>query len=147
LLFLDGKPEETGSLSTRDNHSTNARSPSPAGNDRTAVLPGAPPVVADNARRYHPAVIRSFNSEDTRRLWERHRVRRFVNFERVAQRKLAQLDGAAVIEDLKIPPGNHLEKLQGDRAGQWSIRINDQWRMCFRFENGDALDVEIVDYH
>ena len=67
--------------------------------------------------------------------------------ERVAQRKLAQLDGAAVIEDLKIPPGNHLEKLQGDRAGQWSIRINDQWRLCFRFENGDALDVEIVDYH
>ncbi len=92
-------------------------------------------------------MIRSFNSEDTRRLWERHRVRRFVDFERVAQRKLAQLDGAAVIEDLKIPPGNHLEKLQGDRAGQWSIRINDQWRLCFRFENGDALDVEIVDYH
>ena len=62
-------------------------------------------------------------------------------------RKLAMLNRAARIEDLRVPPGNRLEALRGDRAGQWSIRINDQWRVCFRFESGGAYDVEIVDYH
>lgn len=72
---------------------------------------------------------------------------RFVNIERVARRKLEQLEWAERIEDLRIPPQNRLEALKGSRKGQWSIRINDQWRVCFRFEAGQALDVEIVDYH
>ena len=64
-----------------------------------------------------------------------------------AQRKLAQLDAATTLSDLMTPPSNRLEPLKGDRIGQWSIRINEQWRLCFRFEGGDAHDVEIVDYH
>jgi len=74
-------------------------------------------------------------------------VPRFVNIEHVARRKLEQLEWAERIEDLRIPPQNRLEALKGSRKGQWSIRINDQWRVCFRFEAGQALDVEIVDYH
>ena len=62
-------------------------------------------------------------------------------------RKLAMLNRAGRIEDLRVPPGNRLEALRGDRAGQWSVRINDQWRLCFRFESGNAFDAEIVDYH
>ena len=62
-------------------------------------------------------------------------------------RKLAMLNRAGRIEDLRVPPGNRLEALRGDRVGQWSVRINDQWRLCFRFESGTAYDVEIVDYH
>ncbi len=75
------------------------------------------------------------------------RVARFANIERAALRKLVQLDLAQIIEDMRAPPGNRLEPLSGNRAGQWSVRINDQWRVCFRFEDGHALDVEIVDYH
>ena len=65
----------------------------------------------------------------------------------IARRKLKAIDAAKEIEDLRRPPGNRLEKLSGDRSGQWSIRINDQWRLCFRWTNGDAHDVAIVDYH
>ena len=72
---------------------------------------------------------------------------KFVNIERVALRKLNQLHIATRLVDLRIPPNNRLEPLHGDREGQWSIRINDQWRVCFRFANGVAYDVEIVDYH
>jgi len=75
------------------------------------------------------------------------RVRRFIAIERVALRKLAQLDAAADLAFLRVPPGNHLEALQGNRLGQYSIRINDQWRLCFVWQNGNASDVEIVDYH
>ncbi len=64
-----------------------------------------------------------------------------------AQRRLAQLDAATGLDDLRVPPSNRLEMLKGDRAGNWSIRINDQWRLCFDWEDGDAFDVEIVDYH
>lgn len=64
-----------------------------------------------------------------------------------AQRRLAQLDAAAVLEDLRVPPSNRLERLKGDRAGLYSIRINDQWRICFAWRDGDAYDVEVVDYH
>lgn len=74
------------------------------------------------------------------------RVRRFVNIERPALRRLKQLDLARRIEDMRAPPGNRLEALRGDRAGQWSIRVNDQFRICFRWNDG-AEDVEIVDYH
>ena len=92
-------------------------------------------------------MIRSFRCKDTQRLADGYRVRRFVAIERVAQRKLAQLDAAATLDFLRVPPGNRLEALRGDRRGTYSIRINDQWRLCFRFSDGDAWDAEIVDYH
>ena len=93
------------------------------------------------------AVIKSFRSKETERLHARQRVKRFWGFERVAQRKLRQLDIAAELRDLASPPGNRLEALHRDREGQHSIRINDQWRICFVWRDGDAYDVEIVDYH
>lgn len=92
-------------------------------------------------------MIRSFRCKDTQRLAAGYRVRRFIRFERVAQRKLAQLDAAATLDFLRVPPGNRLEALKGDRAGSYSIRINDQWRLCFRFDDGNAYAAEIVDYH
>ncbi|MEX1060367.1 MAG: type II toxin-antitoxin system RelE/ParE family toxin [Methyloceanibacter sp.] len=92
-------------------------------------------------------MIRSFASRDTERLYRRERVNRFRAFERIALRKLRMLDAAATVTDLRVPPGNRLERLRGDREGQWSIRINDQWRICFRWQDGDAFDVEVVDYH
>ncbi len=92
-------------------------------------------------------MIRSFAGRDTERLYQRERVTRFRSFERIALRKLRMLDAAANVGDLRTPPGNRLEKLRGDREGQWSIRINDQWRICFRWENGGAIEVEIADYH
>lgn len=92
-------------------------------------------------------MIKTFRCRDTEALFNGKRVARFVNLERAALRKLEQLDLAQVIEDMRAPPGNRLETLKGDRAGQWSVRINDQWRVCFRFEDGNVLDVEIADYH
>ncbi|MCY4500987.1 MAG: type II toxin-antitoxin system RelE/ParE family toxin [Alphaproteobacteria bacterium] len=92
-------------------------------------------------------MIRSFRCKDTERLANGYRVRRFIAFERVAQRKLAQLDAAATLDFLRVPPGNRLEALRGDRAGFYSIRINNQWRLCFRFADSNVFDAEIVDYH
>jgi proteic killer suppression protein len=93
-------------------------------------------------------VIRSFRSKETERLFNREAVQRFPpDILSVARRKLEILDAAERLQDLKVPPGNRLEKLSGDRMGQHSIRINDQWRICFRWNKGDAYDVEIVDYH
>ena len=92
-------------------------------------------------------MIRSFRSTDTERLASGQRVRRFVNIERVARRKLRQLQIANRLEDLRIPPGNRLEALKGNRVGQYSIRINDQYRLCFRWTHAGAEEVEIVDYH
>jgi toxin HigB-1 len=92
-------------------------------------------------------VIKSFRSKETEQLHARQHVRRLQGFERVARRKLRQLDIAAELRDLASPPGNRLEALKGDRDGQHSIRINDQWRICFVWRDGDAYDVEIVDYH
>ena len=92
-------------------------------------------------------MIRSFRSKETEQLHARQRVKRFRGIVRVAQRKLAQLEAAAELRDLSSPPGNRLEALRGDRKGQHSIRINDQWRICFVWRDGDAYDVEIVDYH
>ncbi len=91
-------------------------------------------------------VIRSFADRDTERLFGDTAVRRFGAIERVARRKLQLLDAASRLEDLRVPPGNRLETLRGNRSGQYSIRINDQWRLCFRWDGG-AHDVEIVDYH
>lgn len=92
-------------------------------------------------------MIKEFNCKKTQALFYGECPRRFKAFARVAERKLQMLDDAYSIEDLRVPPGNRLESLHGDRKGQWSIRINDQWRLCFRLEDGNAFDVEIVDYH
>ena len=93
-------------------------------------------------------MIVSFACRKTERLWQRLRDHGLPpQIERVALRKLTQLDRSQELRDLQLPPGNRLEALKGDRAGQHSIRINDQWRVCFRWEDEDAHDVEIVDYH
>lgn len=91
--------------------------------------------------------IRSFRCKETEALFHGDRVARFRNIEAVALRKLAVLNRVVRVEELRTPPNNRLEALKGDRKGQWSVRINDQWRLCFRFVDGRALDVEIVDYH
>jgi len=92
-------------------------------------------------------MIRSFKCPDTEALSRGNRVKRFVNIEAVARRKLRQLDIASRLSDLKVPPGNRLEALKGKRSGQYSIRVNDQWRVCFQWTAAGAADVEIVDYH
>jgi proteic killer suppression protein len=92
-------------------------------------------------------VIIDFACSDTQALFQQKRVARFANIQTVALRKLAQLNAATQLEFLRIPPGNRLELLQGSRAGQHSIRINDQWRLCFVWLDGNASQVEIVDYH
>jgi len=92
-------------------------------------------------------VIKSFKCADTQALAAGNRVKRFVNIESVARRKLRQLEIAGRLDDLRVPPGNRLEALSGDRAGQHSIRINDQFRICFRWTASGAEAVEIVDYH
>lgn len=93
-------------------------------------------------------MIRTFADRSTARLFAREFVSRFpAALLRTMLRKLVALDAAELLEDLRIPPGNRLEKLKGRRAGQHSIRINDQWRICFGWKEGDAYEVEIVDYH
>ena len=98
--------------------------------------------------RYHSFMIKSFRDKHTERVFLRQFSRQFPqDLHRVAWRKLAILDAAERLGDLRVPPGNQLEKLSGDRAGEYSIRINDQWWICFRWRDGDAYDVEITDYH
>jgi proteic killer suppression protein len=92
-------------------------------------------------------VIKSFCSADTARLFRRERIRRFEAVARPAQRKLAMLNAAKELRELAAVPGNRLERLHGKREGQHSIRVNDQWRVCFIWRDGDAYDVEITDYH
>lgn len=93
-------------------------------------------------------MIESFASAETERLFATGKSRRLPpDILRRAVMRLTQLDAATIIDDLRLPPSNRLEALLGSRAGQWSVRINEQWRMCFRFERGNAQDVEIVDYH
>ena len=97
---------------------------------------------------YSKSMIQSFSDKETAAVFAGHVVRRLPqDMQQVARRKLKQLDAARVLDELKIPPGNRLEALKGNRKGQWSIRINDQWRICFIWNNGDAEDVQIVDYH
>lgn len=94
------------------------------------------------------ATIRSSADAESERLFATGKSRRLPPaILRRAIMRLAQLDAAVAVEDLRLPPSNRLEALSGDRAGQWSIRINEQWRVCFRFASGDAFDVEVVDYH
>ena len=92
-------------------------------------------------------MIKTFKCADTQALSKGERVKRFGNISTVARRKLRQLEIAARLDDLRVPPGNRLEALKGDRAGQHSIRINDQFRVCFRWTAAGTEDVEIVDYH
>jgi len=91
--------------------------------------------------------ILSFKCQETQRLFTNGKSRRFAKLQSVAERKLAQLDAAATLDFLRSPPGNRLELLSGDRQGQHSIRINDQWRVCFVWRDKGVADVEIVDYH
>jgi proteic killer suppression protein len=94
------------------------------------------------------AMIRSFRDAQAERLFRRQPIKRLARpLQRVALRRLLLLDAAETLSDLRVPPGNRLEQLVGDRVGQFSIRINDQWRICFRWHEGNAYDVEIVDYH
>ena len=92
-------------------------------------------------------MIVSFANRETQRLAEGFRVQKFLNIEKVARRKLRQIEIAGRLEDLAVPPGNRLERLSGDRFGQHSIRINDRWRICFRWTDLGPKEVEIVDYH
>ncbi|MGO9777849.1 MAG: type II toxin-antitoxin system RelE/ParE family toxin [Terracidiphilus sp.] len=92
-------------------------------------------------------MIRSFADEETEQVFGRRHSRRYAAFERVALRKLRQIHSVSRVEELFEPPANRLEPLQGDRAGQWSLRINRQWRICFEWRDGDAYEVQIVDYH
>ena len=92
-------------------------------------------------------MISSFKCKDTQELYETGTNRRFASIARVALRKLDMLAAATRVETLRVPPGNRLEQLQGNRGGQWSIRINDQWRVCFCWSGANAENVEIVDYH
>ena len=93
-------------------------------------------------------MIRDFKDKETQKVFERERSRKLPSdIQQVALRKLRMLNRAETLQDLRVPPANRLEQLVGDREGQYSIRINDQWRICFLWQDGDALDVEIVDYH
>ena len=93
-------------------------------------------------------MIKTFSNEETQKIYQRQRSRKLPpDIQQVALRKLRMINNSVTINDLRVPPANRLEKLSGERAGQWSIRINDQWRVCFRWEGSDAYDVEIADYH
>jgi proteic killer suppression protein len=92
-------------------------------------------------------MIRSFADAETQSVFLTGNSRRFARIGRVAARRMQAIDFASAVEDLREPPGNRLEKLRGDREGQWSIRVNDQYRICFRWDGKDAWEVEIVDYH
>ena len=93
-------------------------------------------------------MIRGFRDAETEKVFLRVRSRRLpMDVQRRAHRKLLIIDAAEALQDLRVPPGNRLERLSGDRAGQHSIRVNDQWRICFRWSRGDAYEVEVTDYH
>lgn len=93
-------------------------------------------------------MIKTFKDAETQKIYQRQRSRKLpTDIQQVALRKLRMINNSISIQDLRVPPANHLEKLSGNRLGQWSIRINDQWRICFRWEGNDAVDVEITDYH
>lgn len=93
-------------------------------------------------------MIRTFKDKETQKIFERQRSRKLPSdIQQVALRKLRMLNRAETLQDLRVPPANRLERLMGNRDGQYSIRINDQWRICFEWQDGDSLNVEIVDYH
>jgi len=100
------------------------------------------------AALYNNIVIKTFKDEQTHKIYQRQLSRKLPpDIQQVALRKLRMINNATSLTDLRVPPANRLEKLGGDRAGQWSIRVNDQWRVCFEWRESDAYSVEIVDYH
>ncbi len=116
---------------------------------RIAIQSVAVTLDVNNVARYYSLLmIKTFRCKDTEKVFNRNPVKRWPKaVRRTARRMLLMIDAADTIDDLRVPPSNHLEKLKGDRMGQFSIRVNDQWRVCFHFLSGDAYDVEIVDYH
>jgi toxin HigB-1 len=133
----------TSDSSAREPLWPDCRSLGVAGSEPTLIT-----CCVDNASRYYEWVLRSFRDKDTEAIWHRQRSRRLDGqAQRVAWRKLAILDAAETLADLLVPPGNRLEKLTEDRTGQHSIRINQQWRICFVWSDAGPEDVEIVDYH
>jgi proteic killer suppression protein len=113
-----------------------------------AAPPGCLALEAYDARRYTRQVLRSFRGREAERIWRGEVGRKLPrDLQGIARRKLRMLNNSQSLSDLHIPPGNRLERLKGDRAGQYSIRINRQWRICFDWRDGDAFDVEIVDHH
>jgi proteic killer suppression protein len=93
-------------------------------------------------------MIKSFNSKETEKIWRGIVSKKLpIDIQQIARRKLRMLNNSKTLDDLRIPPANRLEKLKGNREGQWSIRINDQWRICFKFHEGNCYNVEITDYH
>lgn len=103
---------------------------------------------SDNAPRYYRSLIRSFKDRHSEAIWNRQFTKRLSrNVAKLAYRKLAMIHAAGALDDLRVPPANRLEALKGDRTGQHSIRVNDQFRICFVWDGSDAYDVEIVDYH
>ena len=122
--------------------------PSTVGTPQVGSPPNELALTTNSDRCYYPIVIRSYRDKDTRAVAERRRVRGLPeDIQRRAQRKLMILNNATNLNDLRTPPGNRLEALSGDRDEQHSIRINDQWRICFVWSDGNAHQVEIVDYH
>jgi len=103
--------------------------------------------VSIEVRHYEIMAIQSFKRSDTENLFKGESVKKFVNIQSIAMRKLAMLNRAATLNDLRVPPGNHLEALSGNRQGQHSIRVNNQWRVCFVWSEQGPTQVEIVDYH
>jgi toxin HigB-1 len=102
----------------------------------------------NNALRYYCWVIRSFRDKDTEAIWQRRYVKKLSpELSRLTYNKLVLINAAESINDLRVPPGNRLEKLSGNRAGQYSVRVNDQWRICFTWSSAGAGNVELVDYH
>jgi proteic killer suppression protein len=93
-------------------------------------------------------MIKSFKNKETEKIWQQETIKKLpIEIQRIGLRKLIMINASIDLNDLKIPPSNHLEKLKGNREGQYSIRINDQWRICFKWTNGNSFEVEIVDYH
>jgi len=112
------------------------------------MIAALPSLANTNAARYYSSMIKSFRCRETESLFNGRFSRRLPqDIQRAAARKLEMLAAATILGSLRIPPANRLEALKGERAGQQSIRINDQWRICFRWHEGDAYDVEITDYH
>ena len=101
-----------------------------------------------NAMRYYTPMIQSFKCKETEKIWKQNFSKKFpISIQKIALRKLFMIQRAKELNDLRIPPANRLEKLKGDRKEQYSIRINDQFRICFIWNNSDAFDVQIIDYH
>ena len=138
----DPEPESGCALACTRHHAQAAKWGTPF------AIPRAAPWTPHNATRYASLVIRSFGNTMTERLWSLQRTRKLdPRIERTALRKLVIVDAAETLDDLRVPPGNRLEALRGDRSGQHSIRINQQWRVCFTWTPAGPENVEIVDYH